>query len=158
MPRKPVDPDHEFPYGANLPVVARPLDPSLQQKDIWTSVDISTWDGKAAVLYAITTTDRQCEDSDGETFDIKHVVCSPDEIEDRRTGETTRVVRTTLIDPEGNTMGTCSYWFWKALGQAMAMFGKPPYDPPLKIMILKKVASRSGQEFLTLKVLPKEAK
>lgn len=120
-----------------------------------TSLDVSTEAGQLALANATGPADFVFDELDGQTFDVVHYVCWTDWSVDEQSGEVREHPRTTLIDKDGQTLQTTSEFVPHKLARLIAAGRRAPFDPPLRIEVVKRQSRRKGRVYHDLKILPR---
>lgn len=133
--------------NANLPVPHEDTDleaPLLEgAPKFWTSLDTGTNEGKKKALKALGNSDFPASYMRDVPFLVQDVLAHEVQVANRETGEITQAVRCVLISPDGKTVSFVSAGVLGSLRNIMQLFGKPPWDPPLKLAV-RDVNTRSG--------------
>lgn len=77
-------------------------------------------------------------------FSIKHLLLHPVEFT-TQTGEIRQGVRSVMISPEGDMLATVSEGVLSCLKFIVANAGQPPFVPPIKVTIKRKVLKNGHQ-------------
>ena len=105
---------------------------------------------KVAIYNAIQNAERKVDDYINKELKITDVVVHPIEVVDEQTGEVKQMLRTILIDVDGNGYAAVSYGVLTSLQKIFGIVGKPSWkDEPLTIMP-KKDTTRNGYKVTTL--------
>jgi hypothetical protein len=70
-------------------------------------------------------------------IDVKYVFCHRIEIEDRKTGEVSYPIRTSIITPSGDVYCWVSDVVAKDVAGMLKAFGCVPFDPPLTVKCIE---------------------
>lgn len=122
-----------------------------QKISLWTSIDISSVEGKMHVQKALGTADYTADDLKLVPFPVQNVVVHSVKIESED-GGVINANRTVLISPDGKTASFTSQGIISSLRNIFSLFGFPPYDEPLN-MIVKETKTRKGWRTLNLVVV-----
>jgi hypothetical protein len=124
------NPDVEFGFGT----------PAM----LWTSIDDTTPEGKALILRAAS--DKGNVDPDNliaNPFPVQHVLAQKVHLVASDTGELVQANRVALIAANGDIVSFVSQGIINSLGLIFRLYGKPPFDPVLKIR-LRRIKTRRG--------------
>jgi len=122
-----------------------------QKISLWSSIDVSTREGKMQVQKALGTADYTADDLKQVPFPVQNIVVHSVKIESED-GGVINAVRTVLISPDGKTASFVSGGILSSLRNIFSLFGIPPYDEPLN-MIVKETKTRKGWRTLNLIVV-----
>ena len=112
--------------------------------------DDGTRKSKVAIYNAIQNAELKLDDHINKELHIADVVVHPIEIVDEKTGEVNHMLRTILIDVQGNGYAAVSYGVLTSLQKIFGIVGKPSWkDEPLTV-VPKKETTRNGNKVTTL--------
>ena len=138
------------PQPASNPLA---LGDSGGQAPFWCSWRTTTADDKQRLLAALHGTVEPLADSLGEPFDVEHVLTQAIDVVSESTGEVVPSIRVVLIGPDGTMKGCVSEYAWKSLQSigSAALFGPPPWKPPLRLVCVQHTSSRK-RKFYNLEI------
>jgi hypothetical protein len=89
----------------------------------------------------------------GVVVNAVHVIVSSGEKDNLETGETGPCIVTTLIDSDGLAYRSTSMSFYRAIMRVFAIYRRGPWQPPLKLRMMRKQSGTSGREYQTLDIV-----
>ena len=123
------------------------------ENNMFCTIKADDHKSKVAIYNAITTPSKKMDDILNVPFNLKDIIAHPVEIVDEETGEVVTMLRTILIDDEGNSYAGVSLGVVSAIQRIFAIFGKPEtWDEPLKVKLIK-ADTRSNNKVTTIQVL-----
>lgn len=133
--------------NGNLPALHEDTDLEApifdEQSRFWTSLDTSTIEGKKKALRALGNSDFPASYMRDMPFHTTDVLVHEVQVANRETGEITQAVRCVLISSDGKTISFVSNGVLGSLRNIIQLFGRPPWDPPLKLFV-RDVNTRGG--------------
>jgi hypothetical protein len=123
----------------------------------WTTIDSGPVENKQLLGRCWQTADVKGEDIIGQQIRLWQVMMHSIDLEDPDTGETADAVRTVLIDEARKTYGFVSVGVAKSLGMITSLWGLPPWQPPLVVVVRQK-STRKGRRLYVLEVVDREEK
>ena len=122
----------------------------------YTSVDMTKFNDaeKAKFFAAINSPEFKIADFVNKEIKMQNIYCEVIETTDMATGELIKLVRTIIIDDEGNGYSCASKGVFNSFSKIVNpyFYGPPPYDKPL-IVVPTLVKTQKG--FNTLTLIPK---
>lgn len=100
---------------------------------IWSSLDDGSIDAKKKAYNATVNQTASIESMIGKTISVVHVVVHPANLENEETGEVVTLLRTILIDSDGNSYGCMSKGLLSDLAKIEAIIGPPPWKEGLQL-------------------------
>lgn len=122
---------------------------------VLTTIDVSTNDGKLAVMEAKLAPGTPLSDVVGRPFLLENILAFPVKIQ-RDEGEIIDSVRIHLVTPEGTVYTTCSVGVRDSVRLIFSLYGMKPFTPPIRVVCNKHKAKKAGH-FLVLNVLRSDA-
>jgi len=117
-----------------------------------SNIDVSGRAGLAIVLKCTSKPTVPAEELERTAFPVKYYYAHATEMTDQRTGEVTERVRLVLVSPEGETTSFVSFGVIHSLDTIRRYLGDGPYDPPLKVKVVRD-KTRSGGEVAKLEMV-----
>jgi hypothetical protein len=117
-----------------------------------TNLDLTTEDGRRALLAALGEGDVQVADLHGDPFPTSHYLVTPGESVDPETGEVSNYPRLVLISPEGKTLVTTSTVVPHRMAAVLDLWGPGPWEPPLPLVVIERRARRTGRTYHELRM------
>ena len=139
------------PGGNVIPQYAFDL-PGRPPGVLATGYDPTTDEGKVAVYNAIQRADEKGQVMGGSEVAVVNVVMHPWERTDQASGEVRRAVRSVIVREDDSSIAFVSDGVASSLMQLAAMYGPPPWYPPIKVRIIYERLS-SGNQWCWLKLL-----
>lgn len=134
----------------NLPAMIAPASALCEQiGTIYTSLDVSTDEGKDHFMACMGDCDLSSNDVLNLPFEVEHLLSHDVYMEDKD-GEVERATRTVLILANGQTLGFVSKGVKTSLAYFIGLYGAPPWKPARKF-ILKSKPLGDGKHIYTLK-------
>ena len=118
--------------------------------DAYTSIDLSVPENKVKLYNAINTPSERITDIINKPIKMVDAVTIPSQVVDEKTGEARYIVRSIIIDNEGNTYTASSNGLHNSLRNLLAIFGTLHFDNGLPVTV-KQVETKRGRT-LTLKL------
>lgn len=125
---------------------------SPQDTALYTTFDVETDEGRIATWNARAEEGIKIGAMIGAPIDIHNIVLYPATVVDTVSGEVKRFVRIAIVDPEGKTFVGGSEGILKDLASLQSLFGRAPYDPPLRVIPIQ-VNTSGGRRLFRLKVV-----
>lgn len=125
---------------------------SPQETALYTTFDIETDGGKIATWNARADEGIKIGNMIGKDIDIANLVLYPATVVDVISGEVKKFVRIAIVNPDGQTFVGGSEGILKDLAALSSIFGRPPYNPPLRVQPIQ-VSTASGRRLYRLKVI-----
>lgn len=119
---------------------------------VWASFDITTPEGKRLAFNATTASDYKAADTIDQDFSLAGVLIHRVTMTDSQTGEDRPCFRTVLLDEENSSVGCISDGVTRALVNLEALYGPPPWNPPLVIRI-KQHTGKGPNRYYTLELV-----
>lgn len=119
---------------------------------MFTSLDISSDEGKATLLMALQGENASLGDMIGEEIEISHLVVHNVEVLDEDTGELLERDRIVIVQPDGTMLSAVSQGIRKSVQLLCALYRLPPYDPPLRVKIVQTNTKRGRRLYQLLPV------
>lgn len=113
---------------------------------VYCSVSDSTPANKAIVYNAINNPTVKIADHVGKDIYIKDIYCEEFEQTDPETGEVKPLIKTVLIDPDGNSFFSVAGGIFRAVKNLMQIFGYPTYETPIHVRV-KPVRLKKGSTY-----------
>lgn len=132
------------------------VDPSPEQQlativglpgSLWTSFVKGDRSQMLVMGKALTNPDVELAEYIDKPIQLVHLLLHKCNTVNKQTGEIEEFVRSVLIDADGVSYATGSDVVSRTLAQFVAMFGLPPYNPPLPVKVLKVKSSSVGHYF-----------
>lgn len=121
-----------------------------QQLQVWTSLDPTTPEGKAAIVAHMQGDGADSvSESIGDVVPVQHVLVHRVEVLDTNTGELIDADRVVLIRPDGSSVACVSAGIRRSLQLIVNLYGMPPYTDPLHLKITQK-PTRAGRRTYNL--------
>lgn len=114
-----------------------------------SSIEPITKAQKVQIARAMISQDFSAEETIGQTFAIRDVVCHVVDLPDPETGEVKHAIRTVLIGPDGSRIAAVSNGVLQSLEILSAAFGPPPWVDGL-VVTLKEEKSKGGRKYYVL--------
>lgn len=127
--------------------------PLLDARQLYTSIDVSTPTGKAVAMKAFGDSDFDSEDVINQEIAISDVLLQVIELVDTKTGEIGEHVRSVLISPQGETFGFVSKGVYSCVKGMAAVYGYPPWQPPIKLKVIQRATRNKGSVLLLQPVI-----
>lgn len=118
--------------------------------DAYTSIDLTVPENKIKLYNAINTPSDRITDIINKRILMVDAVTIPAQTVDEKTGEARYIVRSIIIDKEGNTYTASSNGLHNSLRNILAIFGTLHFDQGLPVTV-KQVETKRGRT-LTLKL------
>jgi len=134
--------------NALVPLVATPAQLVSDMGTVFTSLDLSTEEGKRQFLRSIGESDFAAEDVKKGSFEVQDFLCHRVNLE-KDGGEIVEASRTVLIAPDGSTVSFVSIGVKASLAALIVVYGVPPWKPARKLE-LKETNSRKGRRVYRL--------
>lgn len=129
--------------------------PDTPLADCPTSLDLTTEEGRCALLNALNAPDLVF-DGDGKVeIAVAHYVAHPASRVDEVTAEVSEYSRLVLIDQDGHRYSTSSPVVAHRLAQCLRLFGPGPWRPPLPCVVRQVRSRKTGRTYHELEVLPR---
>lgn len=125
---------------------------SGEQNKIWTSLDVTTPQGKLVAFNASQSSDDELLDNVGQRIKVAHLMISNATKIDAETGEELPLVRLVLIEDDGSTYQTFSAGVLKSIRNLIGLYGVPPWLPPLEVEV-QRLKLGNGHQLLQLKLI-----
>ena len=106
----------------------------------------------AKIYNAVNSADEKIDDHINEVMELVDVVAHPITITDEKTGEVIDTLRVVLVMADGATYQAVSQGIVSSLSKLFAIVGKPSYNPPLPIKVVKQ-QTRSGFKTNTIELV-----
>lgn len=142
MSKKRPDEDSAEPRGELVPATPQPG--SLQERfiqqpgDYWCSFPIATIQDKAKLQKALVTQDVKIDEVAGMSWQTVDLVAQRIQLMSEEDGELKDATRLVLIDDKGKMVSTVSEGAVTSMRAIIATFGRPPWQPPLKLVFDRK--------------------
>jgi hypothetical protein len=114
----------------------------------WTSADTSDPKWKAAVFKALQGQDHKAQDVAGKIYLTANIVAQDVQVVDANSGEVKQLTRCVLLDPDGRSVGFCSEGVRNSLRFLMGLYGKPPWEPGLPLVLKIEKARGVGHYYV----------
>ncbi|MEM3593822.1 MAG: hypothetical protein QXS27_03755 [Candidatus Jordarchaeaceae archaeon] len=121
-----------------------------KEDKIFTSIDISTIDGKIMTQNCLSDSDYNLDDMKERAFPIQHVLAHYVNINSEK--GSVQAIRTVLVTSDGETISFTSDGVIASLKRIFGLMGEPPWDPPLW-MKAKEIRTRNGWRTINLVVV-----
>lgn len=121
-----------------------------KEDQIYTSIDISTIDGKIMTQNCLSDSDYNLDDMKEKAYPIEHVLAHYVNINSDR--GSIQAIRTVLVTADGETISFTSDGVIASLKRIFGLMGEPPWRPPLW-MKAKEVRTRNGYRTINLMVV-----
>ena len=95
---------------------------------------------------AINSPTVKISDHIGQIIEIKDVYVEEINTTDKETGEPRKLMKTVLIDPEGNSYFSVAHGVYHALVGLIKVFGYPTYTTPVRVRVTE-VKLRKGSTY-----------
>lgn len=114
--------------------------------DAYASMDLTQPENKVKLYNAINGASDKVSDLINREFILKDAVTVPATVVDEKTGEQRYIVRSILIDGEGNSYSCSSSGMQNSLRNILAIFGTLHFDEGLKVRV-KQIETKRGRTF-----------
>lgn len=122
------------------------------EKTMYTSMDLSTLDGKRKLYNSLENADILLNDIVGTTIRVKDVYIEENPVLNDETGEVVSKYRTILFDEDGKTYATGAYGIYNSLVKIFTIFGLPnEWDEPIEFEV-KKITTKDRKTKLVLEM------
>lgn len=126
-------------------------------KRVFTTLDIETFEGKVLAAKCMSNAEIPNETLRTEPFFVKNIFIHGVTLTNEETGETKESRRAVLINPEGETVAFVSEGVISSLQNLTGLFGLPPWEPAIPVM-MKEVKTRRGYRTFNLEIVVKAMK
>ena len=113
---------------------------------VYCSVKSEDPEARAIVYNAINSPTVKISDHVGQIIEIKDVYVEEINTTDKDTGEPRKLMKTVLIDPEGNSYFSVARGVYHALVGLIKVFGYPTYTTPVRVRVTE-VKLRKGSTY-----------
>jgi hypothetical protein len=118
---------------------------------ILATFDTTTPEGKKLAYNCVQYHDAPALDMLNKEFGLANVLIHSVSFVSDETGESVQEFRTVMIDHQGKTIGCVSRGILRSLAAIEAIFGPPPWNPPIFVEI-RQQQGRSARRYYTLRV------
>lgn len=118
----------------------------------FTGLDISRQEGKILLFRAMQSSDKTAENEVNKPFNLVNYVIHSAEMVSRNDGELIELERLVMITDANVTISTASVSIIRGLKMLLALYGKAPFVPPIRVVI-KSHPGKVSNKFLTLELL-----
>jgi hypothetical protein len=124
-----------------VPVGPRGGPLEFKPRPYWTSLDLSTNDGRALYMKAKNGGDLTPADVMGKDFLIQHVLIHEVDDVDQESGEVKTWVRYCLITPDGQIVTGGSSGIKNSIADLIELYGCPPWKNGLNVRMVSRKTS-----------------
>lgn len=117
-----------------------------------TSIDRTTPAGRVTLFNALQGDAMALGELIGEVVAVQDLVIHPAVARDEDTGGMRSYLRTVAVGPDGELYQCGSDGIMEAFGRMSAVFGPPPWKPPMQVKVRQ--VSRGARRWYTLELQP----
>lgn len=139
----PTNPEPNLPAIAGLVSLGQGVFSTLSPTDPETRYDLAE---------AITGEALGVDDLGDPPIELAAIVVHPQTLVNEETGEVFEVQRTVLKTADGLWIAFCSGGIVRSLKTLLALWGPPPWNPPLKVKV-QRIKTRRGRTTFALKAI-----